>query len=102
MSKTSKDKLPQYVYRTAFGVYRFRRNVPKDIMKVSGRKLWYKVLGKDFQEAMRGYSQSLIEFDSFVASYRRQSPLRETIRSSLLRFPLVLKDAGTMSFASSF
>jgi len=67
------------VYRTAFGVYRFRRNVPKDIMKVSGRKLWYKVLGKDFQEAMRGYSQSLIEFDSFVASYSRQSPLRETI-----------------------
>ena len=39
MSKTSADKLPQYVYRTAFGVYRFRRNVPKDIMEVSGRKL---------------------------------------------------------------
>jgi hypothetical protein len=79
MSKTSKDKLPQYVYRTAFGVFRFRRNVPKDILEVSGRKLWYKVLGKDFKEAMRGYSAALIEFDSFVASYRQKAPLRETI-----------------------
>ena len=79
MSKTSADKLPQYVYRTAFGVYRFRRNVPKDIMEVSGRKLWYKVLGKDYKEAMRSYSTALLEFDSFVSAYRNEAPVRETI-----------------------
>ena len=79
MSKTSADKLPQYVYRTAFGVYRFRRNVPKDIMEVSGRKLWYKVLGKDYKEAMRSYSTALLAFDSFVSAYRNEAPVRETI-----------------------
>jgi hypothetical protein len=79
MSKTSANKLPQYVYRTTFGVFRFRRNVPKDIMGVSGRKLWYKVLGKDYKDAMRTYSTALLEFDSFVAWYRREAPLRETI-----------------------
>ena len=79
MSKTSADKLPQYVYRTAFGVYRFRRNVPKDIMEVSGRKLWYKVLGKDYKDAMRSYSTALLEFDSFVSAYRNEAPVRETI-----------------------
>ena len=79
MSKTSQDKLPQYVYRTPFGVYRLRRNVPKDVVEVSGRKLWYKILGKDYKDAMRTYSTALLEFDSFVASYRQQSPLRETI-----------------------
>ena len=79
MSKTSADKLPQYVYRTAFGVYRFRRNVPKDIMEVSGRKLWYKVLGKDYKEAMRSYSTALLEFDRFVSAYRNEAPVRETI-----------------------
>ena len=35
MSKTSPNKIPQYVYRTAFGDYRLRRNVPKDIVEVS-------------------------------------------------------------------
>jgi hypothetical protein len=48
-------------------------------MGVSGRKLWYKVLGKDYKDAMRTYSTALLEFDSFVASYRREAPLRETI-----------------------
>ena len=79
MSKTSADKLPQYVYRTAFGVYRFRRNVPKDIMEVSGRKLWYKVFGKDYKEALQSYSTALLEFDSFVSAYRNEAPVRETI-----------------------
>jgi hypothetical protein len=68
MSKTSQDKLPQYVYRTPFGVYRLRRNLPKDIVEVSGRKLWYKVLGNDFKDAMRTYSTALLEFDRFVAT----------------------------------
>jgi hypothetical protein len=79
MSKTSAKNLPQYVYRTTFGVFRFRRNVPKDIMGASGRKLWYKVLGKDYKFSTRTYSTALLEFDSFVASYRREAPLRETI-----------------------
>ena len=67
-AKTSQDKLPQYVYRTPFGVYRLRRNLPKDIVEVSGRKLWYKVLGNDFKDAMRTYSTALLEFDRFVAT----------------------------------
>ena len=77
MSKTSQDKLPQYVYRTPFGVYRLRRNVPKDIVEVSGRKLWYKVLGNDFKDAMRTYSTALLEFDRFVATYRNEAPVRD-------------------------
>ena len=79
MSKTSQDKLPQYVYRTPFGVYRLRRNVPKDIVEVSGRKLWYKVLGKDYKDAMRAYSTALLEFDRFVATYRNEAPVRQTM-----------------------
>ena len=69
MSKTSKDKLPQYVYRTAFGVFRFRRNVPKDVVEISGRKLWYKVLGKTYKDAMGAYSAALAAFDVFVKSH---------------------------------
>ena len=79
MSKTSQDKLPQYVYRTPFGVYRLRKNVPKDIVEVSGRKLWYKVLGNDFKDAMRTYSTALLEFDRFVATYRNEAPVRQTM-----------------------
>ena len=79
MSKTIQDKLPQYVYRTPFGVYRLRRNVPKDIVEVSGRKLWYKVLGNDFKDAMRTYSTALLEFDRFVATYRNEAPVRDAV-----------------------
>ena len=79
MSKTSKDKLPQYVYRTAFGVFRFRRNVPKDVVEISGRKLWYKVLGKTYKDAMGAYSAALAAFDVFVKSHRNEAPVRETI-----------------------
>ncbi len=37
MSKISRDKLPKYVFRAAFGVFRFKHNVPKDICEVSGK-----------------------------------------------------------------
>jgi hypothetical protein len=37
-------------------------------VEVSGRKLWYKVLGNDFKDAMRTYSTALLEFDRFVAT----------------------------------
>jgi hypothetical protein len=75
MSKTSQDKLPQYVYRTPFGVYRLHRNVPKDIVEVSDRKLWYKILGKEYKDAMRTYSTAFLEFDRFVATYRNEAPV---------------------------
>ena len=79
MSSKSQDKLPKYVFRTAFGVFRFKRNVPKDIREVSGKVFFYKVLGKDYKEAMRAYSTALLEFDRFVATYRNEAPVRETI-----------------------
>jgi len=44
---------------------------------VSERKLWYKVLGKDYKEAMRNYSTALLEFDRFVATYRNEAPVRD-------------------------
>jgi hypothetical protein len=37
MSSQSNDKLPKYVFRTEFGVFRFKRNVPKDIREVTGK-----------------------------------------------------------------
>ena len=46
MSSKSLDKLPKYVFRTAFGVFRFKRNVPKDIREVSGKVFFYKWLWK--------------------------------------------------------
>jgi hypothetical protein len=79
MSSQSQDKLPKYVFRTAFGVFRFKRNVPKDIRAVVGKTFFYKVLGKDYKDATRSYSTALLEFDSFVAAYRREAPVRETI-----------------------
>ena len=79
MSSKSQDKLPKYVFRTAFGVFRFKRNVPKDIREVSGKVFFYKVLGKEYKEAMRSYSAALLEFDSFVSAYRNEVPVRETI-----------------------
>jgi integrase len=79
MSSQSNDKLPKYVFRTEFGVFRFKRNVPKDIREVTGKTFFYKVLGKGYKEAMKAYSTALVEFDSFVASYRNEAPVRESI-----------------------
>ena len=79
MSKTSNDKLPKYVFRTTYGVFRFKRNVPKDIRDEAGKVFFYKVLGKDYKTAMKGYSGALKEFDAFVAGYRHKLPTRETI-----------------------
>ena len=79
MSSQSQDKLPKYVFRTAFGVFRFKRNVPQDIRATVGKTFFYKVLGKDYKEAMRSYSTALLEFDSFVSAYRNEAPVRETI-----------------------
>ena len=79
MSIKSNDKLPKYVFRTEFGVVRFKRNVPKDIRTVACKTFFYKVLGKNYKDAMRSYSNVLVEFDNFVASYRREAPLRETV-----------------------
>jgi hypothetical protein len=79
MSRQSQDKLPKYVFRTAFGVFRFKRNVPKDIRETVGKTFFYKVLGKDYKDAMRSYSAALLEFDSFVSAYWNEAPLRETI-----------------------
>mgnify|MGYP001290838652 CR=1 FL=1 len=79
MSSQSNDKLPKYVFRTEFGVFRFKRNVPKDIREVSGKTFFYKVLGKDYREAMRSYSPALLAFDSFVSSYRNEAPVRQTM-----------------------
>ena len=79
MSSQSQDKLPKYVFRTAFGVFRFKRNVPQDIRATVSKTFFYKVLGKDYKEAMRSYSTALLEFDSFVSAYRNEAPVRETI-----------------------
>ena len=78
MSKL-KTKLPRYVFITKFGVYRFIRNIPKDLVDVVGKRCFYQVLGKDFNEALRNYSSALAEFDSLVASYRQEAPVRETV-----------------------
>ena len=74
-----KTKLPRYVFITKFGVYRFIRNIPKDLVDVVGKRCFYQVLGKDFNEALRNYSGALAEFDSLVASYRQEAPVRETV-----------------------
>ncbi|MEJ6707492.1 MAG: hypothetical protein QNK92_01500 [Amylibacter sp.] len=66
MSSQSKDKLPKYVFRTAFEVLRFKRSVPKDIREVAGKTFFYKVLGKDFKEAMKSCSTALVEFKSLL------------------------------------
>jgi hypothetical protein len=79
MSRQSQDKLPKYIFRTAFGVFCFKRNVPKDIRETVGKTFFYKVLGKDYKDAMRSYSAALLEFDSFVSAYWNEAPLRETI-----------------------
>ena len=79
MSSQSQDKLPKYVFRTAFSVFRFKRNVPQDIRATVGKTFFYKALGKDYKEAMRSYSTALLEFDSFVSAYRNEAPVRETI-----------------------
>ena len=79
MSSQSNDKLPKYVFRTEFGVFRFKRNVPKDIREVAGKTFFYKVLGKDYKEAMKAYSTALVEFDSLVTSYRNEAPVRQTM-----------------------
>jgi hypothetical protein len=78
MSSKSQDKLPKYVFRTAFGVFRFKRNVPKDIREVSGKVFFYKVLGKDYKDAMRTYSTALLEFERFVDAYRNEGSVRDS------------------------
>ncbi|MDG1339519.1 MAG: tyrosine-type recombinase/integrase [Paracoccaceae bacterium] len=72
-------KLPRYVFITNFGVYRFIRNIPKDLIAVVGKRCFYQVLGRDLNEALRNYSGALAEFDSLIASYRQEAPVRETV-----------------------
>ena len=80
MSSKSNDKLPKYVFRTAWGAFRFKRNVPTDIRgKFEGKRYFNKNLGKDFAAAMLAYSDALREFDDWVALHRGEKPTRETV-----------------------
>ena len=47
-------KLPRFVFRTKFGVFRFKRNIPEHLQATLNQKTFYRVLGKDYGEAMRG------------------------------------------------
>lgn len=78
MARTN-TKLPRYVFITEFGVYRFVRNIPKDLVAKVGKRCFYKVLGKNFHDAMAQYSGALADFDQLVAAYRQEAPVRETV-----------------------
>ena len=72
-------KLPRYVFRTKYGVFRFKRNIPEDLQGVLDQKTFYKVLGRTYQDAMRVYSSALREFDELVAAARSQSSTRSQV-----------------------
>ena len=46
-------RLPKYVFRRANGSYRYKRNVPKDLLPLIGKETLYRQLGDTLQEALR-------------------------------------------------
>lgn len=46
-------KLPKYVFRRPNGSYRYKRNVPKDLIKLVRKKTIYRQLGRTYDEAIK-------------------------------------------------
>ena len=81
MTNKLKTKLPKYVSRTDFGVYRFVRNIPQDLIPTVGKRRFYRVLGADFAEGMKAYPKAVADYDALVGAYSKETPTREAILS---------------------
>lgn len=73
------NKLPRYVFKTAHGVLRFKRNIPQEHQEFLQQKTFYKVLGKTYSEAMANYSGALKEFEELVAAARAEGSVRAQV-----------------------
>lgn len=72
-------KLPRYVFRTKYGVYRFKRNIPEHLHLALNQKTFYQVLGKEYGEAMRGYSGALTAFDKLIKITEQETTTRNQV-----------------------
>lgn len=79
-------KLPRYVFRRANGSYRYKRNVPKDLIRLLGKKTIYRQLGSTYSEAMKEFPYVHARIESMFAVERKKSDkdrALEVIRGNL-------------------
>jgi integrase len=63
-------KLPAYMFKRPNGSYRYKRNVPKKLVKLFSKKTLYRKLGNTYAEAIKNYPhvhsmiESLFEFEA--------------------------------------
>ena len=79
MTNRLTTKLPKYVSRREYGEFRFKRNIPKDLVELVGKRHFDTVLGKNYTEAMKLYGKALSDFDALIGSYRNETPVREAV-----------------------
>lgn len=60
-------KLPAYMFSRANGSYRYKRNVPKKLVPVLGKKTLYRQLGNSYSEAMKSYPRVHAEIEALFA-----------------------------------
>ena len=79
-------KLPRYVFRRANGSYRYKRNVPKDLVLLLGKKTVYRQLGSTLAKAMKEYPYVHARIESMFEVERKKSDkdrALEVIRGNL-------------------
>jgi integrase len=79
-------KLPRYVFKRANGSYRYKRNVPKDLVRLLGKKTVYRQLGATYSEAMKEFPYVHARIESLFAVERKKSDkdrALEVIRGNL-------------------
>ena len=73
-------KLPKYVFTRPNGSFRYKRNVPKDLRKIIGKKTVYRKLGDTYEDAIRRLPLVHAEIEALFDRERR-TPASERARA---------------------
>lgn len=72
-------KLPRYVFRRANGSYRYKRNVPKDLIRYFGKRTLYRQLGNTYSDTMANYPYVHAKIDSLFKIERKKTDRERAI-----------------------
>ena len=79
-------KLPRYVFRRANGSYRYKRNVPKALVPLLGKRTIYRQLGTTYADAMKEFPYVHARIEAMFEGERKKSDREralEVIRGNL-------------------
>ena len=67
------QKLPRYVFRRPNGSFRYKRNVPKRLVGLLGKKTLYRQLGNSYAEAMKAFPYVHARIESMLEVERKKT-----------------------------